>query len=127
MQLGAGLVLRGELHRGHNGAAGELDYALGSLGAELDPCAGAVVTLAEELAVWPEGQAVGVEPGNLVELITQCVAGGRPKVLAERMPITRAGLEAANWWLAVPLRVDGRSFGALPPTTLPRRRIRLDR
>jgi predicted NBD/HSP70 family sugar kinase len=47
--LGAGLVLRGELHRGHNGAAGELDYALGSLGAELDPCAGAVVALAEEL------------------------------------------------------------------------------
>ena len=48
--LGAGLVLRGELHRGHNGAAGELDYALGSLGSELDPCAGAVVALAEELA-----------------------------------------------------------------------------
>jgi predicted NBD/HSP70 family sugar kinase len=48
--LGAGLVLRGELHRGHNGAAGELDYALGTLGSELDPCADAVVTLAEELA-----------------------------------------------------------------------------
>jgi predicted NBD/HSP70 family sugar kinase len=48
--LGAGLVLGGELHRGHNGAAGELDYALGSLGPELDPCAGAVVALAEELA-----------------------------------------------------------------------------
>ncbi len=48
--LGAGLVLRGELHRGHNGAAGELDYALGSLGSELDPCAGAVVALAGELA-----------------------------------------------------------------------------
>ena len=47
--LGAGLVLRGELHRGHNGAAGELDYALGSLGPELDPCAGAVVALAEGL------------------------------------------------------------------------------
>ena len=48
--LGAGLVLGGELHRGHNGAAGELDYALGSLGTELDPCAGAVVALAETLA-----------------------------------------------------------------------------
>jgi predicted NBD/HSP70 family sugar kinase len=48
--LGAGLVLGGELHRGHNGAAGELDYALGSLGAELDPCAGAVVALGETLA-----------------------------------------------------------------------------
>ena len=27
--LGAGLVLRGELHRGHHGAAGELDFSLG--------------------------------------------------------------------------------------------------
>ena len=27
--LGAGLILRGELHRGHHGAAGEVDYALG--------------------------------------------------------------------------------------------------
>ena len=25
--LGAGIVLHGELHRGHNGSAGELDYA----------------------------------------------------------------------------------------------------
>ena len=28
--LGAGVVLHGELHRGHHGAAGEVDYALGS-------------------------------------------------------------------------------------------------
>ncbi len=59
--LGAGLVLGGELHRGHNGAAGELDYALGSLGPGLDPCAGAVVALAGELGAGrgPEG---AVEP-----------------------------------------------------------------
>ncbi len=48
--LGAGLVLAGELHRGHNGAAGELDYALGNLGPDLDPCAGAVTALAGRLA-----------------------------------------------------------------------------
>ena len=30
--LGAGLVLRGELHRGRNGAAGEVDFALAPLG-----------------------------------------------------------------------------------------------
>jgi predicted NBD/HSP70 family sugar kinase len=48
--LGAGLVLRGELHRGHNGAAGELDYALLGLGQEVDPCAGAVTQLAARLA-----------------------------------------------------------------------------
>jgi predicted NBD/HSP70 family sugar kinase len=48
--LGAGLVLRGELHRGRNGAAGEVDFALGALGQELDPCASAVSALAERLA-----------------------------------------------------------------------------
>ena len=48
--LGAGLVLRGELHRGHHGAAGELDYALLGLGQEVDPCAGAVSELAARLA-----------------------------------------------------------------------------
>jgi predicted NBD/HSP70 family sugar kinase len=47
--MGAGLVLRGELHRGRNGAAGELDYALVGLGEEVDPCAGAVSELAARL------------------------------------------------------------------------------
>lgn len=47
--MGAGLVLRGELHRGRNGAAGELDYALVGLGEEVDPCAGAVSDLAARL------------------------------------------------------------------------------
>ena len=44
---GAGIVLRGELHRGHNGAAGEVDYSLGGLHDEVDPCAAAVSALAE--------------------------------------------------------------------------------
>jgi predicted NBD/HSP70 family sugar kinase len=45
--LGAGLVLRGELHRGHNGAAGELDYARVGLTEDIDPCAAAVSALAD--------------------------------------------------------------------------------
>lgn len=48
--MGAGLVLHGELHRGHNGAAGELDYALGGTGDELSPCAGALLALTGRLA-----------------------------------------------------------------------------
>ncbi len=48
--LGAGLVLRGELHRGQNGAAGEVDYALGSFAESVDPCASAVSELAAQLA-----------------------------------------------------------------------------
>lgn len=47
--LGAGLVLHGELHRGRNGAAGEVDFALAGLGEDVDPCASAVSALAERL------------------------------------------------------------------------------
>jgi predicted NBD/HSP70 family sugar kinase len=46
--LGAGLVLGGELHRGRNGAAGELDFALGELGEAVDPAAPQVAELARE-------------------------------------------------------------------------------
>jgi len=48
--LGAGLVLRGELHRGHHGTAGELDYFRAGLREDLDPCAGAVSAYAREVA-----------------------------------------------------------------------------
>ena len=48
--IGAGLVLRGELHRGHHGAAGELDFALVGLGQDVDPCAGAISAFAARLA-----------------------------------------------------------------------------
>jgi predicted NBD/HSP70 family sugar kinase len=48
--MGAGLVLRRELHRGRNGAAGELDYAFIGVGPEVDPCAAAVAAFAAELA-----------------------------------------------------------------------------
>jgi predicted NBD/HSP70 family sugar kinase len=48
--LGAGLVLRGELQRGHNGAAGELDYVRAGLEQELDPCAAALSEAAARLA-----------------------------------------------------------------------------
>jgi predicted NBD/HSP70 family sugar kinase len=48
--LGAGLVLRGELHRGLNGAAGELDYTRAGLMENIDPCAGALIELTRERA-----------------------------------------------------------------------------
>jgi len=43
--LGAGIVLHGELHRGRNGAAGEIDLARAEE-ADLDPCAAALSALA---------------------------------------------------------------------------------
>ncbi len=48
--MGAGLVLGGELHRGRNGAAGEIDFARGDDGEASDPSAPAVSALAAELA-----------------------------------------------------------------------------
>jgi predicted NBD/HSP70 family sugar kinase len=49
--LGCGLVLRGELHPGHHGAAGEVDYALGGdLERENDPAAVGVSAYAARLA-----------------------------------------------------------------------------
>src|SRR5207248_9043613 len=48
--LGAGLVLRGELHRGHHGAAGELDYVSAGLDEDIDPSGVAVASLAERAA-----------------------------------------------------------------------------
>ena len=48
--MGAGLVLRGELHRGRNGAAGEVDFSFGGLEQDVDPCAGAVSAFAARLA-----------------------------------------------------------------------------
>jgi predicted NBD/HSP70 family sugar kinase len=47
--MGAGLVLRGELHRGFNGAAGEVDFAFVGLEHDVDPCAGAASAFAAGL------------------------------------------------------------------------------
>jgi predicted NBD/HSP70 family sugar kinase len=58
--LGAGLVLRGELHRGRNGAAGEVDLVWAGLPEDLDPCAAAVSALASRLV------AESREPTSLV-------------------------------------------------------------
>lgn len=48
--LGAGLVLGGDLQRGHHGAAGELDYVRVGLEQDLDPCAAALRAVAEQMA-----------------------------------------------------------------------------
>jgi predicted NBD/HSP70 family sugar kinase len=58
--MGAGLVLRGELHRGHHGAAGEVDYALGGIDGELDPSGPGIEALAERLGLQPPFDARAV-------------------------------------------------------------------
>jgi predicted NBD/HSP70 family sugar kinase len=47
--MGAGLVLRGELHRGRHGAAGEIDFVFSGLDENLDPSGPQVSVLAAEL------------------------------------------------------------------------------
>ena len=69
--MGAGLVLRGELHRGRNGAAGEIDFALVGVGETVDPSAAQVSELAHDLAGLAAdprtifASARGGEPGAL--------------------------------------------------------------
>jgi predicted NBD/HSP70 family sugar kinase len=53
--MGTGLVLGDEVRRGFHGAAGEIDFALGGLGEELDPSATALSALAQRLAEKAEG------------------------------------------------------------------------
>jgi predicted NBD/HSP70 family sugar kinase len=48
--MGLGLVLGGNLHRGHHGAAGEVDYALVGLGVEVDPSGSSLPALTARLA-----------------------------------------------------------------------------
>ena len=57
--LGAGLVLRGELHRGHHGAAGELDFASAGRKEEIDPSAPALAALADRAAA---GRTTALSP-----------------------------------------------------------------
>ena len=59
--LGAGLVLRGELHRGRHGAAGEVDLVAAGRDEEIDPCASAVSALAERL-VSENGASTTLQP-----------------------------------------------------------------
>jgi predicted NBD/HSP70 family sugar kinase len=59
--MGAGLVLRGELHRGFNGAAGEVDFSFVGLTQDVDPCAGAASAVAATL-VAERGERTALTP-----------------------------------------------------------------
>jgi predicted NBD/HSP70 family sugar kinase len=73
--MGAGLVLRGELHRGHNGAAGEVDFSFVGLDQDVDPCAGAVAAFATRLAAGRPGGTVLAEPYDARDIFAAARAG----------------------------------------------------
>ena len=84
--LGAGLVLRGELHRGNRGTAGELDYIRSGLIEEIDPCAGAVTALARELTERASGHTLLEPPYDTRSIFAAARTGdavGRQVVLEE--------------------------------------------
>ena len=75
--LGAGLVLRGELHRGRHGAAGEVDYVAAGGAGDIDPCAAAVSAFAARLAAEP-GAATALAPPFDVPGVFAAARGGDP-------------------------------------------------
>lgn len=75
--MGAGLVLAGELHRGHHGAAGEVDFALLGLGEEVDPSAPAIAELASRRAHERDRGAPSSAPVD-VRTLFAAARGGDP-------------------------------------------------
>ena len=73
--LGAGLVLRGELHRGRNGAAGEVDQVAVGRPDDLDPCAAAVSTLAARLVAESQEPTALVAPYDVRAVFTAARSG----------------------------------------------------
>ena len=56
--MGAGIVLRGELHTGRHGFAGEIDFALDALDEDVDPSAPQIAELAAEIAEQHDGTSL---------------------------------------------------------------------
>jgi predicted NBD/HSP70 family sugar kinase len=110
--VGAGLVLRGELHRGHHGAAGEIDLAFAGLGDAADPCASAVSRLAAERVVGTPSQLAAPYEARDVFAAARAgdaVAGGIVTEVAHRIARNIAPLAAVA---DVSLVVLGGGIGA---------------
>jgi predicted NBD/HSP70 family sugar kinase len=73
--MGTGLVLGGEVRRGFHGSAGEIDFALGGLGEELDPAATALSELTQRLAE-KAGPATSLRPPFDVRATFAAARGG---------------------------------------------------
>jgi predicted NBD/HSP70 family sugar kinase len=110
--LGAAIVLDSKLHRGHNGAAGELDAIRNGRSDDVDPCAAAVSKYAAELA---KGKETALEPPFEVREIFAAARAGDAVGLAvveetaRRIALHVLPLAAT---LDLPLVVLGGSIGA---------------
>jgi predicted NBD/HSP70 family sugar kinase len=73
--LGAGLVLRGELHRGRHGAAGEVDFVSAGTELDIDPSAPAVTRLAEQIATNSAGATALAAPFDVPAVFAEARRG----------------------------------------------------
>lgn len=110
--LGAAVVLGGNLHRGRNGAAGELDAVRNGRADDVDPCAAAISQRAGELA---DGRKTVLEPPfEMRELFAAARAGDAVAAEVVEETARRIALHilplAAT--LDLPLVVLGGSVGA---------------
>ena len=83
--FGAGLVLGGELHRGHHGFAGEVDWALAGAAGDFDPSAVGVAEIAAQL-VKRDGAETSVAPPYDARSVFAAARSGDPlagEVVAE--------------------------------------------
>jgi predicted NBD/HSP70 family sugar kinase len=103
--MGAGVVLGGELHRGRNGAAGEIDFALAGLDETLDPSAPQVTALADGIP------GLGTEPRTVFSAARSGNAEARAVVdeVARRIALHLAPIAAVA---DVELVVLGGGIGA---------------
>jgi predicted NBD/HSP70 family sugar kinase len=132
--LGAGIVLHGELHRGRNGSAGELDYARVGLAEDIDPCAGALSAYAALLGATDDPRALFAQARAGDELALRVVDEEARRIALHIAPIaavTDVGLVVLGGgigtnggdllydrirtqlgaWLPVPPRVEASGLG----------------
>jgi predicted NBD/HSP70 family sugar kinase len=120
--LGAAVVIDWKLHRGHNGAAGELDAVRSGRSDEVDPCAAAIAEHAADLAA---GKDTVLEPPYEVQEIFAAartgdtVAAAVVEETARRIALHVLPLAAT---LDLPLVVLGGSVGANSDLLVPVRR-----
>ncbi|HKD94946.1 MAG TPA: ROK family transcriptional regulator [Gaiellaceae bacterium] len=120
--LGAAVVLDQELHRGHNGNAGELDAVRSGRLDDVDPCAASLSQFAAEIA--GAKQTALAPPFEVQELFAAAEAGDALGVAVVDEAARRVALHvlplAAT--LDLPLVVLGGSVGANPALLEPVRR-----
>ena len=120
--LGAAVVLDWKLHRGHNGAAGELDAVRNGREDEVDPCAAAISEHAAQAAAGKE--TVLEPPYEMPDVFVAARAGDTVAVAVVEETARRIALHALPLAAALdlPLLVLGGSVGANPDLLEPVRR-----